>query len=199
MPRDILNKDNATFTAWLDYYGQKIREIGTRVKLTEDDILHAEQVCAKMIEVQRQLDDAQRQVKALASRKREVHQSGKAFLRKQIRRIKAAEDYEGMMGEELGIINQTSRFDPDTFRPVISLRRVSKGVEVKFTKGRSHGVNIYRRIEGEINWALLGRDTRSPFIDINLPDEHVVLNYMAWGVLDDVEIGRESKIASVSV
>lgn len=199
MASDFLTQPNSSFAVWLRHYAREIRDIGKQLNLSEHEMLKAEQECIKMVEVQRQLDEAQRQVKALASAKREIHTSGKTFLRRQIRRIKADENFTERIGEMLGIINATSRFDSDTFMAEITLRRVSKGVEVKFTKGQSHGVNIYRRIEGEAEWVFIGRDTRSPFIDRNMPEQHTVLNYTVYGVLDDQEIGKKSKISSITV
>jgi hypothetical protein len=63
-------------------------------------------------------------------------------------------------------------------------------------------VNVYMRVQGTSVWILLGRDTRSPYIDITPlahPGTPEVREYRVRGVIDDVEIGNYSPTRQITV
>jgi hypothetical protein len=61
-------------------------------------------------------------------------------------------------------------------------------------------VNIYGRLAGQSAWTLLGRDSESPYLDqrpLANPAVPEKREYMARGVVNDVEIGVDSDIVTV--
>ena len=62
-------------------------------------------------------------------------------------------------------------------------------------------VNFYSRKKGESAWAFLSRDTNSPYDDhhplttAGVPEAR---EHIAYGVVNDVQIGQPSDIASVT-
>ena len=71
-------------------------------------------------------------------------------------KVKNDSQYTEEIGREFGIIGAETPFDPKTFKPDISLRRVSSGVEISFTKSQTDGMNIYRRLDkSEEDWTYL--------------------------------------------
>lgn len=114
--------------------------------------------------------------------------------------IKASPDYTDEVGREFDIIGAENPFDPNTFKPVLTLRRVSNGVEISFTKSLTDGVNIYRRLDKTTDdWQFLARDTKSPYIDTHGMDNHATYQYMAWAVISDEQIGLQSAVQIITV
>ena len=101
----------------------------------------------------------------------------------------------------LKIVGTTSPFDPNTYKPKISAQVIGDHVQLKFGKGQTDGVNFYWRKQGETVWKFLSRDTNSPYNDhtpLTTPGVPEVREYIAYGVLNDVQIGLASDIASVT-
>ena len=102
---------------------------------------------------------------------------------------------------DLQILGTTTTFDPNTFKPELSGSVVGGGVEVRFKKGQTGGVNISTRLRGQIAWTFLARDTSSPYLDnrpLGIPGTPEVREYIAYGVVDDQQIGLQSDIVSVT-
>ena len=113
--------------------------------------------------------------------------------------IKNDPTYTNAVGVDFDIIGAEVIFDPKTFKPILTLRHVSNGVEVSFEKSETDGINLYRRVEGEEVWRYMARDTHSPYIDTKKMDDHASYEYMAWAVIKDKEIGLESDTAKITV
>jgi hypothetical protein len=68
-------------------------------------------------------------------------------------------------------------------------------VEIQFTKLTSDGVNIYCKRDGDADFALLARDTASPYVDnrpLKVTGKPELREYKARFVQDDEEIGSFS-------
>ncbi len=74
-------------------------------------------------------------------------------------------------------------------------------IKISFTKKGVDSIAIYSRLRGTAAWTKIGVDTTSPFDDTRalavagVPEAR---EYMAQGVLNDVEIGVASDIASIT-
>ena len=72
---------------------------------------------------------------------------------------------------------------------------------IRFEKRGVDGMRVYCRRKGQTTWTFLALDTSSPYIDGNplfqagVPE---VREYMLRGVIDDVEIGLDSDIQSIT-
>ena len=92
-------------------------------------------------------------------------------------------------------------FDPATYKPVITATTFAGQVQIGFNKLGVDGLNIYYRLRGTGAWRKLGYDTIPPYCDTmplqaaNVPE---VREYMARGVVNDVEIGLESDIVTAT-
>lgn len=82
----------------------------------------------------------------------------------------------------------------------LSLQQGKNCIEVHFEKGDAEAVNIYTRIEGEVDWKFLARDTHSPYIDNRpiakngIPEDR---EYIATRVINDIEVGEPSDSAVI--
>ena len=105
----------------------------------------------------KKMDDIRHIFRSTSETKKATLKEGRNFIRALVNRIKTASFYTEAIGEDLGIINISRDFNPDKFKPEVKLDRVNEGVEVNFTKGKTDGVNIYRRAADNGDWSLVAR------------------------------------------
>ena len=102
---------------------------------------------------------------------------------------------------DLKIVGTSTPFNPDTFKTKLTATVVGDHVKLTFVKGHSDGVNFYWRKQGETAWKFLSRDTNSPYNDhtpLTTPGVHEVRECIAYGVLNDQQIGQPSDIVSAT-
>ena len=91
-------------------------------------------------------------------------------------------------------------FDPDTYKPVFTVRFKGGRITLSFKKRGVDGLAIYTRLGGTTDWTKLDVHTLSPYIDgrpLAVPGVPEIREYMARGILKDREIGLESDIVSI--
>ncbi len=126
-----------------------------------------------------------------------------AGLRLKVRNWKTLAGW-GTSGSEgvLKVKGSEVAFDPSTYKPKLKVTLEGGVVVVGFVLGEADGVNIYARLRGTAAWRKLGMDTSSPYLDASplaQPGVPEAREYLARGVLDDVEIGQDSDIVSMTV
>lgn len=102
----------------------------------------------------------------------------------------------------LGLKGSEPAFDPTTFKPVLKITIEGGKPKIGFTKDGVDMVAIYCRLKGTTGWRRLGTDTSSPYYDTDPlanPNVPEVREYMAMGVIDDIEIGLPSDIVSITL
>lgn len=90
-------------------------------------------------------------------------------------------------------------FDPDTYKPVFTVRIKGGRITLSFKKRDVDGLAIYTRLGGTTAWTKLDVRTLSPYIDgrpLAVPGVPEIREYLARGILKDREIGLESDIVS---
>ncbi len=103
----------------------------------------------------------------------------------------AASGSEGV----LELSGSATNFDPTNYQTTLKAKLVPDGVRLEFTKKGVEGVNIYQRLSATANWHKTGMCLHSPFIDttpLAQPGVPERREYMARGVINDVEIGHDS-------
>lgn len=119
------------------------------------------------------------------------------------RRLKAHPAYTGAFGHTIGIASRQTVRDPATLQPELELEAREGGeVRIAYTKAATDGVNVYGRYTFAEPWTLLGRSTRSPYVDrraLRQPDQPETREYRAVHVIADAEVGQASAIATVTV
>lgn len=126
-----------------------------------------------------------------------------AGIREVIRRWKTQPPY-GASGTEgvLQISGSSAAFDPSSYKTTLKVRLVGGQVQIDFIKGGADGVNVYCRLRGTSGWRKLAFDSSSPYVDtmpLADPSKPEVREYMARGVVDDVEIGLDSDVVSITL
>ncbi|HST53095.1 MAG TPA: hypothetical protein VLJ61_13885 [Pyrinomonadaceae bacterium] len=96
-------------------------------------------------------------------------------LRQLVQRIQLAPGYTDAIGRNLGIASAeaaTSDSSDAAAKPVAKTTALAGGqVQIDFTKGKYDGVLVESRRTGEQEWASLGTDNYSPFVDTRPPTE----------------------------
>ncbi len=93
-----------------------------------------------------------------------------------------------------------TEFNPDTYKPVFTVKVIAGQITIEFKKKGVDGVAIYSRLRGTLGWTKLGTDTSSPYIDgrpLAVAGVAETREYMLRGMIDDEEIGLESAVESV--
>jgi len=196
---DYIPRNKYEFETWaVDFVKtskENIGSFGITDKKYADLKKMAEDLVNGSVSLEKLMNEKLKQVKITQAFRKKLEDACRATAQN----IKTDAAYTEAVGRDFDIIGAENPFDPKTFKTVISLRRVSSGVEVSFEKSETEGINLYRRIEGETNWQYMARDTHSPYIDTKEMDSHATYEYMAWAVIKDKEIGLESDIASITV
>ena len=166
---------------------------------------------AKVTEIQNRCTTATTAIQAVTAKENELDSAiaGRATtidaefsaLRTEFNSLKTNSAMTPAIATDLQIVGTTTAFDPNTFKPELSGSVVGGGVEVRFKKGQTGGVNISTRLRGQTAWTFLARDTNSPYLDnrpLAVPGTPEVREYLAYGVVDDQQIGLPSDIVSVT-
>jgi hypothetical protein len=125
----------------------------------------------------------------------------KTDMRLIIKGFKANPNFTPAMGEDLGIIGTDTPFDPNTYKAGLSAVTYPGHVTLKFPKNGVDGVIIYSRAKGDATFTKLSFDSSSPYVDnrpLKVPGVPETREYMAIGVIDDVEVGQASDIVEVA-
>jgi hypothetical protein len=125
-----------------------------------------------------------------------------AVLRASVRNWKTLPGYAASGSEAvLRLKGAAVAFDPNTFKPKLKATVRPGEVIIAFEKGGCDGVVIYSRLRGTLPWRKLAIDMNAPYNDttpLAVPNVPEVREYMARGILDDVEIGLESDIVTAT-
>lgn len=112
------------------------------------------------------------------------------------------DEFTTAIGKDLAILTQSvNGVDTENYQPVIKVASHPGYVRIIFKNKGVDGINIYKRRKGEADFIFLARDTKSPYDDkmtMPTPPNAEVYEYMAIGVINDVEIGLSSDIVAVS-
>jgi len=116
--------------------------------------------------------------------------------------IKNHKNYSLVFGQKFSIIGSVDSFDASTFKTTLHLKPVNKGVEVKFLKRKLTGINLYSRLVGESEWRFIKLIIRKGWIDptpLRQPGVPERRQYKANGVMNNKEVGIDSKIVEIAV
>ncbi|MFN0078153.1 MAG: hypothetical protein ACKVY0_16990 [Prosthecobacter sp.] len=197
---DFIPPKRAPRLLWLDNLSQHLTAEAVKMGYPPASATALKTTVDAHISKMRATDDAQA---ALDGARAIEAQSGTiAAIRLAVRNMKTLPDYPASGSEGvLQLRGPGSGFDANTFKPEIKLSIVGGQIRFDFTKGEADGVVIYCRLRGSAVWNKLGIDLSSPYYDTNplaQPGVAEVREYMARAILDDVEIGLPSDIASLT-
>jgi hypothetical protein len=200
MSNSFFPRTDAQMVIWATNYKSKIASNANALGLSPAQIALEMSYCDDLIVAINNLNAQKSVVKSLVKTKKQIFNSKGAALRAAISRHKTAVGYTDGIGQGLGIKRNASSFNANTFKPQITVSIFAGSVQIKFKKFDTHGINLYHRKKGTMDWSFLARLSKSPF------NQHLVLaspgqpehwEYRAFGVVNDNEIGLVSDIAEI--
>lgn len=199
---DFIPAKDASLVNWLNNYKTKIATHGPTLGLTAAQITARQNRCTAVINAI-QLVEVEKNEWQSAAEAKETTKTTEigAGLRPEIAADKTLAAMTPAIEADLGIVGTPDTFDPSTFKTQLTAEVVAGAVRIKFIKSKTDGVNVYARLKGQTAWTFLARDTSSPYIDnrpLATPGVAEVREYMAFGVIDDAQIGQQSDIVSVT-
>jgi hypothetical protein len=200
MNQSYLPKKDSELLVWLENYKEKIVTDGPTLGLSPTQVTDQQKFCETMQNAIVQVNTKKEELKSAVSAKNSAAETQLGSLRLAIANIKTLPNYTDAIGNELGVVGTHNDLDETTYKAEISVELFGGFVRIKFKKKGADGVNIYHRLKGSPNWVFLARDTKSPYDDhivLTVPNQPEHWEYMAYGVLDDAQIGQPSDIVEV--
>jgi hypothetical protein len=121
-------------------------------------------------------------------------------VRQSTNNLKSTTGFTDGDAKTLAVLTASGAFDAATYKPEIKVESHIGFNEITGKKRGVQALNFYSRIKGTAKWNLLAAKRRTfPFHDDSLPAAGAATEereYMAMGVMNDVEIGQPSDIAS---
>lgn len=200
MPNSFFPKSDPSLVAWATNYKEKIVLHGASLGMTPVEIDAEIAICDAVIAAINAVNAQRTTLKKVIDTRDEIIDSQGGELRLDIARHKTATGYTDAIGQDLGIIGASVEFDPNTFKPSISVELFGGNIRFRFIKAGVNGLNIYKRQKGTSAFTLLSRATKSPFdfhptlSEANKPEHW---EFRAFGVINDVEIGLASDIVEI--
>lgn len=147
-------------------------------------------------------DDADAQYSRASASKTMGRSQVEARVRAIVRRIKSSSGYNESIGQLLKVIGPEDSTDLTASKPDLTGAAQAHGAELSFTRGKSDGVNIYSKRDGETDFVFLARDTAAPYVDnraLLAAGKPEVRHYRARYVSGDDEVGNFSDEVVVTV
>lgn len=198
---DFIPTKDASLVNWANNYKTKIATHGPTLGLTAAQITAQQNRCTNVINSIQTVEVKKSDYQSAVEAKDTTKTTEIGVLRTDIGAMKTNAAMTAAIAADLGIVGTPDAFDPSTFKTQLTVEVVAGSVRIKFVKSKTDGVNIYARLKGQSAWTFLARDTASPYVDtrpLATPGTAEVREYMAFGVIDDAQIGQQSDIASVT-
>lgn len=197
---DYIPNADSEKVLWFTNFKTKAVSLGAGIGLTTDKVDEIVTHCDAIITAIQEVEKQKIMQKAAVIHKKSTLISKGPALRVLIKQIKNADGYTKAKGIELDVIGGSKKADDQEFMPKINPLVVHAGVQIKFKKKGVEGINIYASKQGETDFQLISRATRSPFLHklvLQNPGQPEKWLYKAYGVVADVEIGKASNITEV--
>ena len=201
MPDYIPPADDAKII-WLTNLKTKIAGYATALNITSGRVTQIIAWCNDLIAAINAAAQAKRDWLSSSAAQATQEHTSLAGIRGEVALWKPQPGMDAATEADLKIVGTSTPFNPDTYKGNITSAEAFSGyVRLKFQKGGVGSVNIYSRKRGETAWQFLSRDTNSPYDDhhpLAVAGVPEVREYIAFGVVNDVQIGQPSDIKSVT-
>lgn len=187
---------------WLDNISKNVVAEVTKMGADAGDGTAVKALADELIAAYDATDAAQTALDGKRAIETEKEDANIRAIRKFISNWKTLADYPTSGSE--GVLKLKSSgtvFDPNTYKPVIKVSIKGGQLVIDFQKKGVDAMAIYCRLRGTNAWTKLGIDVFPPYTDtmpLHNPGVAEVREYMARGVIDDIEIGLESDIVSIT-
>lgn len=198
---DFIPNRRADRKIWWKNFEDEIDEEGPKLPITPAEITADKAVATNMLAAMDATDSAKSALDAARAAERAAETTYEAYIRNAVRGYKTKPNYASSGAEgKLRLRGPSSGFDPATFKPKLMPKVIGIQVKIDFTKGECDSVEIFSRLRGQTGWTRLGIDSATPYYDtrpLANPSVPETREYMAIGIIDDIQVGVQSDIVSV--
>lgn len=202
-PMDMIPRKRAERRAWYANISANIVAEAVKMGVAPADGTAAKALVDEIIAKMDGTDAAESALAGARNQERTTEKTNQGTLRAYIRNWKTLPQYPGSGSEGvLRLKGEEEEFDAENYKPVITVEIVGGQITIGFLKKGVDALAIYCRPRGTTQWTRIGIDTESPFLDskpVAAPGTPEVREYMARGMLGDVEIGLDSDIVPLAV
>ena len=201
MPGDFIPPAKGAYRAWLLNLKTEIVTQGPLFGLAAGEVTATVDACTAQIALADAAVAAKNAYEAALQAETDGRKSTNTLLRDKISDWKQMPLFTPTIAQTLGVVGTAAPFDPSTYKPEFKVKIAGGEIRLDWTKKGAGAVHIYGRLRGQPGWTLLGMDTSSPYIDgrplaqANVPETR---EYMLRGVVQDLEIGLDSDILSIT-
>lgn len=203
----LLPSNDSKLALMLSNFSHQIDAVGVTLGLTPAFTKSMQRLCGNVIAALSAKDQKRKDWQAAAKAVSESKAKDLVALRKMIAHMKTNPAWNGTHAKTLGVAkspapDKTSPTALQDHKPALRVSKQAGRIELRFTRGKLDGVNVFGRKKGEPDWRLLGRIRHSPFVDEtppSVPGAPEVREYRIQAVYKDLEIGKPSDIISVTV
>jgi hypothetical protein len=201
MAGDFIPPGKGDYRAWLLNLKTQITIQGPLFTLAAGEVTATTTACTAQITLADAAVAAASALKAALQAEADGKKTTNALLRNKISDWKQMPLFTATIAQELRVIGNAAAFDPGAYKPEFKVKISGGEIRLDWVKKGADAVHIYGRLRGQPGWTLLGMDTSSPYIDgrplaqANVPETR---EYMLRGVVQDVEIGLDSDILSLT-
>jgi hypothetical protein len=200
---DYIPSKRANQKQWWTKISTDINTEGPKMTLTAPQIAAAKAVADDQVAKMEATDSAKLALDGARAMEATATPANELAIRGFVRNWKTLPGYAASGSEGVLSLKGTEpAFDPSTFKTVLKITIDGGKPKIGFNKDGVDMVVIYCRLKGTAGWRRLGTDSSSPYYDTeplanpNLPE---VREYMAMGMIDDIEIGLPSDIVSITL
>lgn len=196
---DYIPANDSELLNWLPNHKTKLGTLGATLGLTAAEVTTLQGRCDTLIARIQTVETKKADLKQAVQLKEDSKTTELAAIRLSVQRMKLHPTYTSGTGEALGIEGADDGIDFATYKPSISAQVIPQGICIKFVKSQLDGVNVYRRKKGETNFNFLALDTRSPYVDTDMPTGNAqTYEYRVLGVSNDTEVGITSDTIEIA-
>lgn len=164
--QDYIPRSEGKLLQWLQQVRSKFAAVAAPLEVPAATITSVETQCDAIIAAVKQARAAKQASKAAHTSKKSVKAGGLKEIRWGFQQLKTRPGYKSHIGAGLNAIGKRPEVDVNNAHPVLRLRKLGVGWEIRFgLMGYFHGVDIFRKRPGETNFRYIASDFSSPYID----------------------------------
>lgn len=194
---------DARLALWLENFSGQVAGIAASLGVSAADVKTMQKLCGNITSGINTANQKKKEWRAAAQAVKELRQTDLQTLSGMIAHLKTSPGWVGALGQTLGVVTSSAPApNLDDYKPRLRAKTQAGRVELRFTRGRLDGVNVYVRKKGESSWRFVDRVRYSPAVDgtpVSAPGTPEVREYRIFGVYKDKEIGQPSDIVSMTV
>lgn len=186
--------------AWAINYKDTIELYAATLGMSPDEVAAEIADCEALIDAIKNINTIKAQLHAAKENRDAVIATRGSHLRAKISQHKTSLNYTTAIGENLKVVHHRPVVDYSSYKANLRAELFAGHVRIRFFKRGVEGINLYYRKKESEDWNLVSRITASPFdhlFVLEIPHQAEHLEYRAFGVVKDQEVGIASDIVEI--